>query len=85
MGQFIESPLEFTGNVIAGETPDGKLIIAAPLDYLPWIQPVDDFARRTDLKGTERWLLVSGKVTPRAQQELAALGWRVSDKLAVAR
>ena len=72
-------------NVIAGETPDGKLVVAAPLDYLPWILPVDDFARRTDLKGTERWLLVSGKVTPRAQQELSALGWRVSDKLAAAR
>lgn len=72
-------------NVIAGEMSDGKLIIAAPLDYLPWIKPVDDFARRTDLKGTERWLLVSGKVTPRAQQELSALGWRVSEKLAAAR
>jgi hypothetical protein len=72
-------------NVIAGETRDGKLVIAAPLDYLPWVKPIDDFARRTDLKGSERWLLVSGQVTPRAQQELAALGWRVSDKLAAAR
>ena len=72
-------------NVLAGETRDGKLVVAAPLDYLPWVQPLDDFARRTDLKGTERWLLVSGKVTPLAQQELAALAWRVSDKLATAR
>jgi hypothetical protein len=72
-------------NVIAGETRDGKLVVAAPLDYLPWVKPVDDFARRTDLKGSERWLLVSGQVTPRAQQELAALGWRVSDKLAAAK
>jgi hypothetical protein len=72
-------------NVIAGETRDGKLAIAAPLDYVPWIKPIDDFARRTDLTGIERWLLISGKVTPRAQQELAALGWRVSDNLAAAR
>jgi hypothetical protein len=72
-------------NVIAGETRDGKLIVAAPLDYVPWVKPVDDFARRTDLAGTERWLLISGKTTPRAQQELAALGWRVSDNLAAAR
>jgi hypothetical protein len=72
-------------NVIAGETKDGKLIVAAPLDYLPWIKPVDDFARRTDLKGAERWLLVSGKTTPRATQELTTLGWRVSDNLASAR
>jgi len=72
-------------NVIAGETRDGKLVVAAPLDYLPWVKPVDDFARRTDLKGSERWLLISGKATPRAMQELTTLGWRVSDNLAAAR
>ena len=72
-------------NVLAGETKDGKLIIAAPLDYIAWIKPVDDFARRTDLKGSERWLLISGKVTPRATQELTTLGWRVSDNLAAAK
>ena len=72
-------------NVIAGETADGKLIVAAPLDYLPWIQQVDDFSKRTDLKGTERWLLISGQSTPRAMQELTARGWKVSDKLAVAK
>jgi hypothetical protein len=72
-------------NVIAGETADGKLIIAAPYDYIPWIQPVDDFAKRADLKGTERWLLISGQTTPRAMQELTARGWKVSDKLAVAK
>lgn len=72
-------------NVIASETRDGKLVVAAPLDFLPWVKPLDDFARRTDLTGSERWLLVSGKVTPRAQQELNALGWRTSDNLAAAR
>ena len=73
------------GNVLAGETSDGKLIIAAPLDYLPWVKPVDDFARRTDLKGSERRLLVSGKASPLAQQELTRLGWRISDNLVAAR
>ena len=72
-------------NVIAGETADGKLIIAAPLDYLPWIQPVNDFARRPDLKGSERWILVSGQSSPRAMQELTTLGWKVSDNRAAAK
>ena len=72
-------------NVIAGETADGKLIIAAPYDYIPWIQPVDDFSKRADLKGTERLLLISGQTTPRAMQELTARGWKISDKLAVAK
>jgi len=73
------------GNVIAGETADGKLIVAAPLDYVPWVAPVDEFARRADLKGSERWVLISGKATERARQELTALGWRVSDNLAAAK
>jgi hypothetical protein len=34
---------------------------------------------------TERRILVSGKTTPRATQELAPLGWRVSDNLAFAK
>jgi hypothetical protein len=72
-------------NVIAAEAKDGKLIVAAPLDYVPWVEPVDDFARRTDLKGTERWILVSGKATPRAIKEFSTLGWRVSDNLAASR
>jgi len=73
------------GNVIAGETGDGKLIVAAPLDYIPWVQQLDEFAHRTDLKGTERWLLISGQATPRARQELTTLGWHISDNLAAAR
>lgn len=69
-------------NAIAGETRGGKLILPAPLDYIAWVKSTEELARRADLQGTERWLLCSGKVTPRAAQELAALGWRVSDNLA---
>jgi hypothetical protein len=52
---------------------------------VPWFKPVDDFARRTDLKDSERWIRISGKTTPRAMQELTTLGWRVSDNLAAAK
>ena len=68
-------------NVIAAETTSGKLILPAPLDYIAWVKPTEDLARRTDLQKAERWLLSSGTVTPRAFEELTALGWRVSDKL----
>jgi hypothetical protein len=71
--------------VLAGMTSDGKLIVPVPIDYVPWIKPVDDFARRTDLKGTERWALVSGRVTPQAREELSKQGWKVSDNYAMAR
>jgi len=66
---------------LAGETGSGKLALALPLDYVPWIKHTEELARRADLQAPERWLICSGKVTPQAAQELAALGWHVSDKL----
>jgi len=73
------------GNVLGASTRDAKLVVAAPFDLVSWIPVVDQFARRADLAGPARSVLVSGDVTPRARQELAALGWSVSDKLAAAR
>ncbi len=72
-------------NIIAGATADNKLIIPMPVDYISWTKPVDDFARRPDLKSSERWALVAGKATPQAIQELNKLGWHVADNLAVTR
>ena len=72
-------------NVIAGTTAAGKLIIPVPMDYIPWVKPVDDFAHRTDLTGSERRLLVAGNVTPQAKQELAKLGWLVTDNFGAVR
>ncbi len=76
------SGIRAADNVLAGQTADGKLFVVAPLDYIPWIEPVNAFAQRADLTGTERWLLISGRATPRVIQELSAKGWRVTDKLA---
>jgi len=87
LSQYSRTDTPITGvrgadNVLAGTTADGKLIIPVAMDYIPWVKPVDDFAHRTDLKGSVRWLLVSGKVSPLAMQELNKLGWRVSEDLA---
>lgn len=65
-------------NVIVGITANGRLIIPMPMDYIAWNKPVEDFARRTDLDGAERWVLVPGKVTPQAMQELKRFGWHVA-------
>ncbi|MDO8465971.1 MAG: hypothetical protein Q7S46_12095 [Gallionella sp.] len=65
-------------NVIAGETANGRLVAAMPMDYVAWIKQVEDFARRADLNGSDRWVLVAGKVTPLAMQELTRLGWHVA-------
>ena len=73
------------GNVLGASTRDAKLVVAAPLDLVAWTPIAEGFARREDLAGPQRSLLVSGAVTPRARQEFAALGWSVSDNLGAAR
>jgi hypothetical protein len=72
-------------NVIAARTRAGKLVVPAPLDYIGWVQPVEDFAQRSDFAASDRVVLLSGKASPRATTELAARGWSVSDNLAVVR
>jgi hypothetical protein len=73
------------GNLLAGVTSDGRMVVAAPFDLVSWTPQVDEFARRADLAGPQRSVLVTGAVTPRARQEFAALGWSVSDNLAANR
>jgi len=72
-------------NVLSGGAANGKVVVPVPLDYIPWVKAVDDFSQRKDLNGTERWLLVTGKVTPKATQELGKRGWRVAENLAAAK
>jgi len=73
------------GNLLAAGTGDGRLVVAAPLDLVPWTKTVDDFARRADLAGPRRSLLLTGALTPRARQELTVLGWSVKENLAAVR
>ena len=73
------------GNVLGASTRDAMLVVAVPLDMVAWTPIAEGFARREDLAGPQRSLLVSGTVTPRARQELTALGWSVSDNLGAAR
>lgn len=72
-------------NFIAGKAANGRLVVAMPMDYVAWVKPVGDFARRADLNEPDRWVLVAGKVTPQAMHELTRLGWHVADNLAAAR
>lgn len=68
-------------NFLVAEAKGGRLLLSSPLDYMSWAKATEDLARRDDLKAAERWLLSAGRVSPRAVSELAALGWRVSDRL----
>ena len=64
---------------IVARTNRGATLVAAPLDYVAWTEPVASFARRPELAAKERSVWLTGTPTPRARQGLAAAGWAVRE------
>lgn len=69
---------EEIGEALAGRTADGTVVVAVPVDYLIWQPgmqggPLAAFPRR------ELW--VSGRVSPRAERELVARGWKIETRV----
>ena len=69
------------GTVLATRR-DGALVVPAPVDYVAWTERAATFARRPDLKARARGLWLAGRISPRARQELAALGWTLQEGFA---
>jgi len=64
----------------SGETADGHIVVYGAFDAVYWTADVDGYERAAHAllpaqARLEVWL--SGRVSPRAQQELAARGWEV--------
>jgi len=59
----------------------GALIVATPVDLLSWTKTTDHFASQRD-PNKSAILYVNGPVTQRAQEGLAARGWRVVEQSA---
>lgn len=57
----------------------GRGVATLPLDYVCWTERVADFARREDLAAHKPSLLVTGRLSPRAKQEMEAAGWTVRE------
>ncbi len=76
----IERLLVLNGRSPAAYTSEGKLIIAAQVDYLLWSRPVDDFVRSlaaaevpgAQIRARELWL--SGQASPKARREIELRG-----------
>jgi hypothetical protein len=47
------------------------------VDYVAWVERTDRFTQRDDLKAPERVVLLSGKLSPRARQEMESRKWKV--------
>jgi hypothetical protein len=64
---------------VTARTHRGAVVVPAPVDYVAWTQRVAEFARRSDLKASERSVWLTGQMSSRAQRELTAAGWRVHE------
>jgi Tfp pilus assembly protein PilV len=55
--------------------------VQTPVDYIAWTQRAAELARRPDLNAQQHSVWLTGKVSPRAQRELTALGWTVHEEV----
>jgi hypothetical protein len=65
-----------SGRVPVGVTQTG-VVVPAAIDYLAWTQAAADFAGRAELTGKDKILLLTGRASKTATQQLGAHGWRV--------
>jgi hypothetical protein len=65
-----------SGTVI-GWTSGGAPLVPAAVDYVAWTERVAGFAGRPDLQGTAGSLWITGRISPEAQRQFAALGWTI--------
>jgi hypothetical protein len=67
-------------HTLYAETEAGAVVVAAPVDYISWTERVAGFATRPDVVAAKnRQLWLTGRLSPRARQELSALGWTVRE------
>jgi hypothetical protein len=65
---------------VYAETEAGAVVVPAPVDYITWTERVAGFAARPDVVAAQnRHLWVTGRLSARTRQELAAHGWTVRE------
>ena len=71
--------LDLRGRILMVRTRGGRMEVPAPVDYVVWTEPVRAFAERTDLKGANRNILITGVASAPAREGLHATGWAVQE------
>ena len=66
---------------IFARTKAGGALVAAPLDYIVWTEPVAAFARRPEVKAKEKTVWVTGTFSQQARRQLEAAGWTLREGL----
>ena len=69
---------------IIGRAVAGRLVVAGPVDYIPWTERISRFAVREDLRAPSRLGWVSGQFSPRARKEFERRGWSIYENFTIA-
>jgi len=88
LGRYHESTARLAlvtapGPILARDV-NGRLAIAAPVDYVAWTQRAAQFAQREDLRAPNRLIWLSGQMDRRAYKQASALGWNVFESFTIA-
>jgi len=68
--------LHVQGTIFASNDKD-RLIIAAPVDYLSWIDVVDKFSGNSKLSGKKPELYIAGAASELVNEQLTLRGWTI--------
>jgi hypothetical protein len=72
--------LRVSGTLV-GRSKAGTLIVPAPVDYVSWTERVAGFAKRPDLKASDREIWLTGRLSSRARRELMRLHWVTHERI----
>jgi hypothetical protein len=66
---------------VTARTRSGAVVVPAPVDYIAWTPRVAEFARRPNLKASQRSIWLTGQLSSRARRELTTAGWSVHEEV----
>ncbi|HET7064893.1 MAG TPA: hypothetical protein VFI49_11525 [Rudaea sp.] len=65
------------GAALAWRTPDGKLLLPLPVDFLTWSHDIGDFFDQTAFGAKDKTVLIAGEASMTAQRKLTERGWNL--------
>jgi hypothetical protein len=75
--------LQVVGRLPMARLRGGGLLVAAGVDYVSWTRRLAFFARRPQFREVkDRSVWITGKLSPRAMQEMTAAGWTIKEDVA---
>jgi hypothetical protein len=79
-----EALVEILDGKPIGRNKSGRIVATMPLDYVTWNERVENFADREDLGAKDRVVILTGRLSPRAHDEMKKRGWVIRERAALA-